>query len=318
MKLLIGIQKIVSYYLLIFDNRTWYKRSMTEKIIHIGCPKAGSSFLQNYFTESPEINYDFNLLREFSYSGKLDIESNDFENTGRFNVISSEHLSVPAFGFFNNGVKYKKFDVNLYREQTARHLCQIFPDAKILMVVRGIASLLPSIYSQYVVIGGTLNYSKFLKVYKDVLTELYDYDYIFDVYSRHFGESNVLVLPYELLKKDYEEFLSIIETTYGLPHHPFENSYINKTIASKYVPFILFLSKIVHGLIRILPKSKQLKVSFGYAKCLVSFKEKMLRNNTNQKFKDKGEQKEIEKILKSKATIISNQKYVLPFFNLYQ
>lgn len=293
---------------------------MELNIIHIGCPKSGSSFLQKYFTEHPDISIDIDELKDFNFSGVINTEKilNKERAVGKYRVISSENLSVPAFGFFNVDIEYKDFDVNVFRKQIANELYQMFPNAKILMIVRGIETLIPSIYSQYLIIGGTLSFSDFMKKYKETLAILFDYDSIFELYSHFFGQSNILVLPYELLKQNPSNFLEIIESNYGFKHYTFSNTSVNKGVSVKYIPYLLAMSRIARRIIRLLPENKQLKMSYKYSFLIIKLKNKWLHKGKRLYFDDKKMLEETLTLFKSKTIKISNQEHVASFSNLYQ
>ena len=289
---------------------------MTQTIIHIGCPKAGSTFLQNYFFQNPFVNFNNNDFNKLNLTGILsDDDIQKFKVDENYRILSSEHLSVPAFGFYNVGIVYKDIDLIKYREDVAEKLQKMFPNAKILMVVRGFESLIPSVYSQYVSIGGCLTFSQFLKTYKDVIIDLFDYDYIFNLYSRFFGKTNICVLPYELLKKNPPKFISIIEHEFGIGNFSFDYKTVNRSISSKYIPFVIKTSKLAHLMISVFPVSKQFNLTLYYAKLLLYVKDRWLsKKPSDMKFDD------IENILKDlklRAIKVSNLKLLVPFKTFY-
>jgi len=94
--------------------------------------------------------------------------------------------------------------------RTADRLSRRWPDARILITVREPASMLGSLYRQYINEGGTLPPRDFLAlrppapVYFDRV--YLHYDRLCSYYAERFGRSNVCVLPYELLRGHPQDF----------------------------------------------------------------------------------------------------------------
>jgi hypothetical protein len=99
------------------------------------------------------------------------------------------------------------------------------PQAKILIVVREQQSLIASTYTQYLRRGGTMPIKKALTHKYDSRLAFFNREYFYyhlavEGYMKVFGKENVLVLPYEQLKKAPEDFLSHIYTFCGLKTVP--------------------------------------------------------------------------------------------------
>ncbi len=184
-------------------------------LIHIGDYKTGTSWFQNQlFPTHPELYYldsavhqeivhlmhqlidardlDFNpdILRE-RFAGVL----NNIKSGNKKIVISREALS----GTFPTGDHAKRI---------AERLHAVFGEAKVLIVIREQLSMLKSIYSQYVKIGGTLSFEAFVydPVVSPGLIEKLKYHKIIDAYVNIFGQENILIGLFEEFKSDNKLF----------------------------------------------------------------------------------------------------------------
>lgn len=112
-------------------------------------------------------------------------------------VISSEILSGhPFFGG-------RESDAH------AERLLRIAPGAKILISIRDQMRILPSVYMQYLLRGGTMRPDQFFAGidrpgYFGFTPRHFEYDHFVAHYQRLFGAGNVHVLTQESLKKDAE------------------------------------------------------------------------------------------------------------------
>lgn len=108
-------------------------------------------------------------------------------------VISSEILcGNPFFGGRES---------DIYAER----LHAIVPNARILISIRSQMRILPSVYMQYLLRGGTMGYKKFFEGvnepgYFAFNSDHFEYDRLIALYQRLFGADNVLVTSQESLK----------------------------------------------------------------------------------------------------------------------
>jgi hypothetical protein len=204
---------------------------MRKTLIHIGYHKTGTSWLQRYLFGrrdrgfapiAPENGLTLKqsakfLSHYFVYDedGKLlsPFKSRADEvrallpellpGEAKVPVVSAERLSGnPHSGGFDS-------------KTIAARLAEIFPDGRILIVIREQASMILSTYFQYLKIGGTAP----LRAY---LTQAYDgrlpgfgpthleYHRLIDHYQGLFGRDNVLVLPYETFRNDAQAFVAAL------------------------------------------------------------------------------------------------------------
>jgi hypothetical protein len=193
-------------------------------LIHIGYHKTGSSWLQRFlfsakaragFTtfgkgrEGP-INtlivapnaLDFDPDRARSQFRELVDEAHE---DGFTPVVSSERLSGhPMSGGYDS-------------KELAERLAAVFPEARVLIVIREQREMVLSTYRQYVKAGGAWRLPEFLDPPVDtrVRIPLYDpahfaYHRLIRAYRRLFGDERVLVLPYEMFRSEPALFVSSI------------------------------------------------------------------------------------------------------------
>jgi hypothetical protein len=100
----------------------------------------------------------------------------------------------------------------------------VFPDGRIVVVVREQRSMIVSTYKQYLKAGGPSGIEAFLQPGSDQgwRIPLFDFDYfqyhlLIGYYNELFGADNVLPLPYEELVRDRRSFLTKIGEFSGNP-----------------------------------------------------------------------------------------------------
>lgn len=91
----------------------------------------------------------------------------------------------------------------------AARLKAIFPQARILISIRAQMRILPSVYMQYVLRGGTMPYDLFFAGttepgYFGFVPEHFEYDRLVGLYGELFGAENVHVLTQESLRADID------------------------------------------------------------------------------------------------------------------
>lgn len=116
---------------------------------------------------------------------------------GHVPVVSSEILSGHPF------------HAGQMSDDYAHRLKAIVPGAKILVSIRAQQKILPSVYMQYVLRGGTLPYDRFydgtdMPGFFGFRPEHFEYDRLVALYQELFGAENVYVLTQESLQADME------------------------------------------------------------------------------------------------------------------
>lgn len=201
-------------------------------LIHIGFHKTASSWLQSNLFRRKEFGFypigedvqsigekfifdkDGALLSSFEdrneeiqYNFKT-TEENNYVNNG-VGVISSERLSGnPHSGYFDSKI-------------IADRLYNCFPQAKVLIVIREQISMITSLYFQYLKCGGIGSLERYLsEKYDGRIPKFFYHGLRYDNHIRHykalFGEKNVIVLPYEMLKNEPYLFIDHISRFCGI------------------------------------------------------------------------------------------------------
>jgi len=200
-----------------------------ELLIHVGFPKTATTWLQNeLFVSGNDVFEPFsmtnsgpstlaNVMLKTSEGylapsfWKTDVLVKEEylriikklkNKSDKIKVLTSEHLS---------GNQHSSgFDAKI----NADRLKEMFPKAKILIVIKEQSSFLVSNYFQYLHRGGTLSYKKYFgqKYQQRPLLSPHSIDYLDFVsyYQELFGADKMLVLPYELFNREPQKFLSII------------------------------------------------------------------------------------------------------------
>lgn len=195
-------------------------RELSSVLIHVGFHKTATSFLQTQFFAETQLGFaqyprlsseqlihrklaalspfdelprnTINELREFAHNAA---------KKGILAVISHERLSgYPASGGYDSKLILDRIK-------------QIFPHAKILIIIREQISLIQSVYGQIITDGGSYSLRDFLSSLEPEIMRIPQFRlsfYEFDKYINYchtlFGKNQVLTLPYELLLTNYQGF----------------------------------------------------------------------------------------------------------------
>lgn len=191
----------------------------SSPLIHIGYHKTATTWLQRQLFN----NSDANFQRFFSKDDIRDyiIRPNSLyfddhkvkdyynslvpDDSIKVSVVSSERLSGhPHSGGYDS-------------KEIADRLYKIFPNGKILIVIREPKNAIASCYLQYIKFGGTCSVKDYLTPPQigSSIVPLFNFDHfnyikLIEYYLKLFNKENVLVLPYELFKKSPNDFCSQI------------------------------------------------------------------------------------------------------------
>ncbi|MEW5931128.1 MAG: hypothetical protein AB1941_26990 [Gemmatimonadota bacterium] len=225
---------------------------MAEHLIHVGYPKAGSTFLQAWFEQHPEIRYAHGGVGGFH-----DVYAMcRMPDPGyRYYVTSSEGLSTPhgstgglqlEGGGERGGLPERIKDA---QAQVCALLKTLFPESRVLLVTRGFRDIVVSGYSQYVRNGGTRHLEGMCRALGERLADdaghYYDFDYLVRLYAEAFGRDRVIVLPFELLRDDQPRFLAVLEERLGLSHHPVRMGRVNASLSPEELYWYPVISRAV-------------------------------------------------------------------------
>lgn len=197
---------------------------MTEHLIHIGLPKAGSTYLQGWFAAHPQIGYRPGGIAGFGGIFDLAAEAVSPNDEIRWRVTSDESLSAPHADRGGERIRYEREGRSSIAEEQARAcglLASAFRDATVLIVTRGFRSVTFSGYSQFVRTGGSETLVELLR--SPPRDHPWQYDKLLGLYRGAFGADRVIVLPFELLRDAPERFLRELEHRLGLDHFPYSS-----------------------------------------------------------------------------------------------
>ena len=196
-------------------------KKKTEILIHIGYHKTSTTWFQKVLFNNSAIKFILpwrnpEILPVLIYPHALDFTPHicrkyfqsailEAQNYGLMPVLSSEELSGnPHSGGYAS-------------KELADRLAAVFPEGKILIVIREQRSMIVSTYKQYVKVGGTCSFVNYLQppICGRQRIPLFDWDHfkyhrLIKYYLSLFGHSQVLVLPYELFLNDPLKFISQI------------------------------------------------------------------------------------------------------------
>lgn len=193
--------------------------SNQKLLIHIGYPKAASTWLQNTLFNDEKTGFispwgalsseGLNMLalvNSFRFSAQLTREKfepglQEAARRGLVPVISHESLSG------------NQMQAKYWGKEVADRIYTVFPEARVLIIIREQKSIILSSYKQYIRSGHSKTIQRFIGVdverqgFKPICRlDYFEYDLLIRYYQNLFGSHNVLVLPFELLKKEPQYF----------------------------------------------------------------------------------------------------------------
>jgi len=225
---------------------------MAQHLIHVGYGKAGSTFLQAWFEGHPELCYKPGGLGGFNSVYELARPSG---RAYKYYVTSYEGLSLPirsAGGVHLDFVSARPTPETGAKEKQASvcaALRSLYPGGRVLIITRGFKGLIISGYSECVRLGTRLHpdgvcreFSECLRVDDD---HYWDFDYLIRLYGGAFGEENLIVMPYELLRDDQERFLAALEEGLGIGHAEVKLGRLNPSLSPEELYWYPLISRAV-------------------------------------------------------------------------
>jgi sulfotransferase family protein len=206
-------------------------------LIHIGYTKTATTWLQRHLFRDPATGFGWletngdrpgrpdrdSPVRQLVSSSALDVDTaalrEDFarligsvEAKDLVPLISLERLSGSPFSGGHDSA------------EIAERLAHLFPQAKVLVVIREQASMIVSTYKQYVKVGGPVSLERFIALPRSHNLHVpwfrlgfFEYDRLLRHYSDLFGPERLLVLPYEEFVEDPAAFVAKIARFAELP-----------------------------------------------------------------------------------------------------
>src|SRR5579859_361933 len=203
---------------------------MSPVLVHTGYHKTGSRWLRHRFFGNPATGYGWvdkageehpvrRLVSARPFEFDADASRAEFEpllaeivDAGLSPVVSFERLSGNPF---SGGYDSKEI---------ADRLVQVFPDARVLVVIREQRSMIVSTYKQYVREGGAMSVTKFMQPPTSRSMRIpwfdfryFEYHHLLGYYRRLFGEERVLTLAYEQFRSDPRAFVERLAGFAGRP-----------------------------------------------------------------------------------------------------
>lgn len=195
---------------------------MTGHLIHIGYAKAGSNFLRSWFAQHPQLAYAPGGIAGFPDVYSLVRAGGSPGAQPLYSVTSAEALATPHASFGQIAVDYGQIQRDSMADaqtRTCELLAALFPTAHILIVTRGFRSMVLSSYSQYVRTGGDASLAMLCAAAgspEAANLAPWNYNFLIGLYRSAFGDGQVIVLPYELLRDNAAAFLGEIAKRLGL------------------------------------------------------------------------------------------------------
>lgn len=295
--------------------------TMTRLLLHIGFPKAGSTYLQKWFSEHPAFYYKSKAIAGFYNAHDIARYAyNDGEIHECF-VVSSEDLSIWKGDIDIVGFEGKPYDTVAYHKKLSLTLSRIFPNAKMLIVTRGYDSMFKSLYSQYIKGGGILTFSELQKKFGSYFPAIYDYSFVISLYRDVMGSENVIVLPYELLRDDPSKFTSLIEQCVGInKHFEFSTEKVNPAVSGQLLTAYRKLSKFLYQIIRPFPYEIKKTLFLYHVKQYIT-KDNLSLINLISKLCTEEKPIQVEdwllESMKGKADLLKHEKLFQPYLQEY-
>lgn len=200
---------------------------MKPILIHIGYQKTGSTWLQKeLFIADNEV---FEPLSHYP-NGPSTLSWSFIKGEDKYALLPFQMNEKRIKEVFTEIIKYKKDKLHktfvmscedlsgktdgggFYSKDVAHRLHNVFPNSKILIVIREQESFLLSNYFQYLSMGGLFSLKKYLNLSFDTIPHFnphfINYNHLVREYYNLFGKQNVLVLPYEMFKSSPKTFVN--------------------------------------------------------------------------------------------------------------
>jgi len=206
-------------------------------VIHVGMPKTGSTWLQNFilpFIKTIDVCYKesfrYSMLKWKDKGLLLSYE----------NYAGYPHISA-ARGL--DGWMAT-------RSRSFRNLSSLFPSANIILVVRKQSDLIKSIYNQYIKVGGCISFDDYCfgNLSNSLDREALYYMPLLKQIKTHFN-GKILLISFELFRKDKNKFGKIFLDFAGskdnIDFERYGSKRVNVSLSQRQLKNMLILNKYV-------------------------------------------------------------------------
>lgn len=242
---------------------------MSNILLHIGYPKAGSTFLQKWFSGHPQLAFAYRTLCGFQSTFDVCGFAYNYPNKKISYFVTSEEAFSVWFKTCGVGINVTHIDVKQHQKKVGEILRQVFPHARILIVTRGYEQTLQSFYSEYVKYGGHYHFEKYLRVFTPLFKEYLDHNFLIKLYEDTFCRENVLTVPFELLQENPDGFIQQIEIFLGLEHFNAGYPRVNPSLSDDMLSSYRMLSGFMLKALKVFPEGIARPLFACYSRCLL-------------------------------------------------
>lgn len=243
---------------------------MKVGFIHIGMMKTATTYMQNVWLRDSAycLAHKGTLplvleLRELAKSGQgaksptKEIQVDTQYQEGQTLVVSNEGFSTA----YMNDLKHQEKIPDFF-ELTTRSLADLSAMTQnILIVVREPRAWIRSIFVQSIKEGNSGNMECFIQNQKQFLKYSLNMRMIYSQYKRYFD--NILIVPYELFKRDNDEFWSLVAERFNVPRVSAKlDLQVNESLTAEKT----YLLSELNGLSRLLTQALTEATSYTNAK----------------------------------------------------
>jgi sulfotransferase family protein len=218
------------------DTRAPMTKYPKADVLHIGYPKAASTFVYRYLQSHPEVTIDHNRLLPLLLSNSIANASATVEKSdpNKIHVCREESVaeSVCVIGEIKNWERYLyvpgawdriKNDIIVDPAEMALRLNKVYPDAKVLLLIREQADWFQSIY-KYVMSQLPATQRSFVDYCSTpqgiVMLSAGHFDRTIGAYIDIFGSQHVHVLRFEDILNAPKRFAAELCAFIGISERP--------------------------------------------------------------------------------------------------
>lgn len=193
-------------------------------LVHVGYAKTGSTWLQRVVFANTELGFlsipRLEVLEHFVFTDIADDNAPGVLQglAPHLNKAAAESL-IPVLS--HEVLVGDQTQGRYWGRLVGRRLHNVFPDAKILVVLREQRAMVLSSYRQHIRVGGHYTLRQFMSrepgFDAHCRPDFLEYHRMISNYQELFGRDRVLVLPFEMMRKDLPGFQRRILEFAGVP-----------------------------------------------------------------------------------------------------